>query len=118
MLLTVAVSTAGGSFVPAVTQVGGQLSAFGRPLIVSEKLPALGNQGDIGLYDFSAYLIGLRREIALDRSNAPGWHEDQISFRCGLRIDGQPALAAPVTPAGGGDTLSPFVILGARAKEE
>jgi len=30
-----------------------------------------------------------------------------------LRCDGKPLVASPFTPAGGGDTLSPFVVIDA-----
>ena len=114
LMQLVLVVGAGGTAVPAVTQIGGALSLYGRPIIVSEKMAPVGDVGDIGLFDFSAYLIGLRREVSIDRSTGPGWLNDQVSFRCSVRVDGQPALDKPVTPAGGGDTLSPFVILDAR----
>ena len=39
---------------------------------------------------------------------------DAMAFRTTFRMDGQPKLAAPITPAKGSNTLSPFVQLAAR----
>jgi hypothetical protein len=39
---------------------------------------------------------------------------DATAFRATFRIDGQPKLAAAIAQAKGGNTLSPFVLLGAR----
>ena len=39
---------------------------------------------------------------------------DAMAFRTTFRMDGQPKLAAPISPANGTKTLSPFVQLGAR----
>jgi len=36
-----------------------------------------------------------------------------VDMRLVLRCDGKPLVAQPFTPAGGGDTLSPFVVLDA-----
>jgi len=49
----------------------------------------LGAKGDLILADLSQYAIGMRKEIALDRSNVPGWMEDMTDYRVIVRVDGQ-----------------------------
>ena len=105
MTLTIATGTTSGAFVPAVQQVGGAFSMFFRPILFTEKLPVLGDAGDIILVDFSKYCIGMRQEVVLDKSNAPGWTEDLVDFRVILRCDGQGTWDQPMTPKNG-DTLS------------
>ncbi len=84
---------------------------LGREVIFTEKVPPLGTRGDITLVNLKQYVIGMRSEIALEKSNAPGWQRDLSSFRAIVRVDAQPAWHEPVTPAGGGDTLSWAVTL-------
>jgi len=84
---------------------------FGLPVLVSERLEALGTQGDIALVDFSQYAVIMRREISLERSNAPRWSEDVMSYRCIVRANGHAMWVDPMTPRNGGDTLSWCVVL-------
>lgn len=84
---------------------------LGKPVLMTEKTPALGSKGDIMLVDFSRYLIGLRQELVIDRSNAPGWTRDVESFRCIVRVDGQCLWKSAITPTNGGSTLSWAVAL-------
>ena len=76
---------------------------FGRPLLYSEKLPALGDSGDIVCFDPLMYAIGMRQEMAIDISNSAGtgWVNDYLSLRCILRADGQPLMDSAVTPLHG-----------------
>jgi HK97 family phage major capsid protein len=111
--LSVPVGT-GGSHVPVLTESGGQFRMLTRPVIFTEKVPALGDRADIGLYDFSQYAIGMRAEFSLAKSMHAGFQKDSVFYRGILRVDGQPKLTAPLTPANG-DTLSPFVVLAERA---
>jgi HK97 family phage major capsid protein len=85
---------------------------LGLPLIKTEKTPGLGDTGDLLLADFSHYAIGLRREMSIERSNAPGWEQDLSSYRILLRTDGRDTWAEPITPVEGADTLSWCVALG------
>jgi HK97 family phage major capsid protein len=87
------------------------LTLFGRPILFTEKTSALGAAGDLMLVDFSQYAIGLRQEIQIDVSNAPGWTRDVTSLRCILRTDGLSLWQDPITPLNGGDTLSWCVVL-------
>jgi len=88
---------------------------MGRPLILSEKMQALSTQGDIGLADFSQYLIGEKAGgIQVATSMHVYFVYDEMAFRFVLRYDGQPWWLAPLTPRRGAATLSPFVVLAVR----
>ncbi len=92
---------------------------WGRPFIVTEKVPALGSEGDLTLADFGAghYVIADRemriagsRHVKYGGGNY-GFVTDETFWKVVLRVDGQPLLEAPLTPYYGGNTLSPFVAL-------
>lgn len=91
-------------FRPEETSAGGRL--LGLPVVVSEHCSQVGTLGDIILVDFSQYLVGLRKEVVLERSNAPSWTADELDYRVVLRVDGQGTWQSAVTPKNGGDTLS------------
>jgi len=61
-------------------------------------MPRIGAKGDLILADLSQYAIGMRKEIALDRSNVPGWMEDMTDYRVIVRVDGQGTWDKPITP--------------------
>lgn len=84
---------------------------LGRPFFISEKVPALGSQGDVGYYDLSYYLIGDRSSLAIDVSKHVYFTTDKTAWRFVLRVDGQPWIQAPLTPGTSMDTVSPFVCL-------
>lgn len=85
---------------------------FGRPVLFTEKVPALGSVGDIGLYDFSYYLVGDRQSMSVASSDQFAFQNDQTAFRLIERVDGRPWLQTPLTPANGSSsTLSPYVVL-------
>jgi HK97 family phage major capsid protein len=56
----------------------------------SPVMSALGDLGDLLLVDLTQYAIGLRKEMAIDRSQAPGWTQDLDSWRIITRVDGMP----------------------------
>jgi HK97 family phage major capsid protein len=92
------------------------LTLLGIPVIRTEKTPGyLGQQGDLSLVDFSFYLVGQRDAMSMDTSEHVRFTRDQTTIRVIQRNDGRPWLASPITPKNGGQTLSPFVCLGARA---
>lgn len=51
----------GGSWLPVLTEQSGTYSLLGRPLLLTEKAPTLGDKGDIMLVDPRQYVVGLRR---------------------------------------------------------
>jgi HK97 family phage major capsid protein len=87
------------------------MTLFGRPVLVSEKVPNLGTKGDIGLYDFSYYLIGDRMQLTMTTSDQRYFETDQTAFKVVERLDGQPWLSSALTPYNSGDTLSAFVVV-------
>lgn len=112
LTLSIAIGT-GGAAMPLVKETNGQYSMLGIPIIVTEKVPALGTAGDVGLYDFSQYVVGMRSVFTLEKSGHVGFASDTSMYRGLIRVDGQPKVARPITPANGGATLSPFVTLAA-----
>lgn len=93
---------------------GGPVTILGRPVIFTEKVNALGSQGDIALVDLGMYLIGDRMTMQMARSEHARFTRDQTLFRIISRSDGRPWLNTAITPTyGGNDLLSPFVELNA-----
>ncbi|MBA7630011.1 hypothetical protein ES703_37519 [subsurface metagenome] len=109
MLLSYPVGT-GGSHIPVLKEDSGKLYILGKELLVSEKVPALGTAGCLGLYDFSKYIIGLREDVRIESSINAQFREDITQWRAIVRTDGQPGIATPITLLSG-DEVSPFVIL-------
>jgi HK97 family phage major capsid protein len=104
----------GGSAVPVVQQADdGSLTLLTRKVVPTEKLPALGSEGDILLADFSQYSIGLRQGAALEKSAHAGFTTDTSYFRVVTRLDGQGTWKTAMTPVNG-DSLSWCVTLAAR----
>ena len=94
---------------------GPPMSILGRPVIVSEKVENLGDQGDINFIDFSYYLVGDRQAMTVASSEHFRFQNGETSFKFVERLDGRPWLQSAITPRNGGPTLSPFVTLDARA---
>jgi len=89
---------------------------FGRPFFISEKMPALGSQGDIGYFDMRYYLIFNRQPITIDASTHVAFTTDETCWRFVLRVDGQCWPQSPITPRNAAapvTTISPFVVLAA-----
>jgi HK97 family phage major capsid protein len=114
MLLSLYIGTGtSGTIAPAVREADGNFTLLGLPLLFTEKLPVLGSKGDLLLVNFSHYVIGLRKEIALEKSNAPGWARDVLSYRTIVRVDGMGKWNKAQTPKAG-DSRSWCVALAAR----
>jgi HK97 family phage major capsid protein len=98
--------TVGTGGAPVYVPVGGAAGApndalFGRPLLFSPVMSALGDLGDILLVDLTQYAFGLRKEMSLDRSQHVGFQQDLDSWLVIVRFDGQAAWANAVTPEHG-----------------
>ncbi len=82
---------------------------LGRPVVWTERLNALGTQGDIALIDFSQYDVGIRSQ-SFAVSAEQLFQNDQTAFRATLRVDGQPLWET--TERGRSDNdYSPYVVL-------
>jgi HK97 family phage major capsid protein len=91
------------------------MTILGRPVIFTEKTPALGTTGDINFVDLSYYLIGDRQQVRVDSSEHFLFQNNQVAFRLVSRVDGRPWLQSPLTPHNGSsNTLSPFVAIASR----
>lgn len=110
--MTITIGT-GGAIAPAVTQSNGKFYLLTKEVLFTEKVPPLGTKGDIILADLSQYSVGLRKEVSLDKSNAPGWLKDESSYRAIVRADGQGQWNTAISPKHG-DSLSWCVALETR----
>ena len=70
---------------------------FGKPIVLTEKLPALGLKGDIILADLKQYYIGDRGGLQIASSIHDRFRYDETTFRFVKRVDGQPAIASAFT---------------------
>ena len=113
--MALSVGTGGGGIWLNNGIVDSPASILGRPLYFTEKLPTIGDQGDIMFVDFSHYLLGDRQEMRLESSVHAQFTSDQTVFRIIERVDGRPGILSAVTPETGSSTLSPFVTLAERA---
>ena len=95
----------GGATQPPPNQI------FGRPLIFTEHLKALGTAGDICVVDLSYYLIGDRQAMAMMASPHVKFTQDQTVFRLIERLDGRPWMDTTLLLEDNSTTVSPFVAL-------
>lgn len=84
---------------------------YGRPIIFSEKVPALGSAGCLSFVDLSYYAIGDRQAVQLASSEHVAFQNDRTAFRIIERADGRSWIRQPLTPRNNGNTLSAFVQL-------
>lgn len=89
------------------------LLLFGRPVIFTEKTPALGSVGDVLLADFSKYITADTGSLAIAASDQYSFNTNQITYRIIQRVDGQPQIDAALTQMDGTTKNSPFVTLAA-----
>lgn len=90
------------------------VTILGRPVLFTEKVPTVGDLGDINFVDLGYYLIGDRQSMSSMSSPHYKFQNDQTAYRVIERVDGQPWIKSALTPKNGTDTLSPFVKLAAR----
>lgn len=107
-------------YLPAGAPVGGIQgspygSLLGRPILVTQHAKSFTSLGDIMLVDLKNYqTIEKAGGIQTATSMHLYFDADATAFRSTFRVDGQPKMAAPIQPANGSNTLSPFVQLEAR----
>ena len=107
-------------YMPMGLTVGGiQASPYGtllgRPVFVSQHANTFSSQGDILLVDLKYYQTITK---AGGMQTATSMHlyfdADLTAFRTTFRMDGQSKIVAPISPAKGSTTMSPFIQLAAR----
>jgi HK97 family phage major capsid protein len=86
-------------------------SLLGLPLDWTEKLPVLGQRGDIMLVNRQYYVIGDRQAPTVETTQFDRWRYDQTSWRLVHRVDGQPWLDRPIPLFDQVTEVSPFVVL-------
>lgn len=104
----------GGNSVPYFTRENGVEVLDGRPIKFTEFAKTLGDLGDLILFVPSEYLEGTYQSEQYAESIHVRFTAAERAFRFYRRNDGRCWWTAPLTPANG-DTLSPVVVLAARA---
>lgn len=66
---------------------------LGYNYVLTDKVPAVGNKGDIVLANFGYYYIGDRSDLAVASSIHERFRYDETTFRFVKRVDGQPAVS-------------------------
>ena len=88
---------------------------LGRPIVMTDACDTLGDQGDIVLANLSGYRAITKAGGAEFAQSMHLWFDqDLMAFRLIFRMDGQPAMAAAITPPNSSVTRSHFVALQAR----
>lgn len=89
---------------------------LGRPVMVTQHNPTVGALGDIALVDWKSYRTITKAGGIETASSMHLWFDLGLTaFRAIFRVAGQPLVSKPITPNNGTGTLSPFVVLEARA---
>lgn len=83
----------------------------GIPIIWTYKVPALGTRGDIGLYDFSKYIIKDGFGPAFDKSKHVYFLSNKTALKMFGNVDGKPWLKGTLTADDNVTEISPFVVL-------
>jgi len=112
--LSIAVGTGGAPVMLMDASNDGPATLLGRPVIETELVPALGSAGQMLFADLSYYLIGDRPGTTLESSPHAQFMNDITEMKATSRNDGRPWVQGVYTPVNG-DTMSPFVALGAVA---
>jgi HK97 family phage major capsid protein len=114
--LTAVVQIVGTAVVPRYvpsTREGEPDRLLGRPAFYTEFLPTLGDEGDLVLCNWGEYLDGLRMRETTESIHVRFLAVER-AFRFIVRGDGAPWWRSVLTPETGANTLSPYVVLGAR----
>jgi HK97 family phage major capsid protein len=84
---------------------------LGWPVYISEKLPTLGNTGDLNLVCPSQYGMARRAGLEVGLSEHFYFSTDRIAYRFKMRHDGRSLWRAAYLQADGSQSVSPFVTL-------
>ncbi len=114
MQITLDVGTAGVAMWNTSIVPGVPSTLIGLPVIPTEYTKTVGDKGDIILGDWSQFIEGTRAGITGAESIHVRFTVNERAFRFAMRIGGTPWWSSKLTPKNG-DTMSPFVVLDARA---
>jgi len=87
---------------------------LGRPIFYSEYANTVGDQGDLILGNWSAYMEGIYQPIQSAESIHVRFLYNERAIRFSERSAGAPSWKSALTPNKSAQTLSPFVVLDAR----
>ena len=89
---------------------------LGRPVVELEYSKTLGDLGDVIFGAFKGYAAAIKRGEGVQAAASIHLRFDygETAFRFTFRVDGQPYLKTPITPANGTNTVGHFVVLEAR----
>ena len=65
----------------------------GLPYHVTRNCPAIGKRGDVIVGDLSMYMLGMRADMRIDVSDAPGFAKNETYVRFIARMDGMPGTS-------------------------
>lgn len=104
-------------FLPANGAAGSPLydTLLGKPVLYIEQAKTLGDLGDLSLMDLSQYIMIDKGRMNSASSMHVRFLYDEMVYKFTYRVDGQPIWTTALTPANGSNTVSPFVMLAARA---
>ena len=68
-------------------------SILGVPYHVTRNVPTLGTTGDMIIGDFGMYMLGMRSDMRIDVSDAPGFRKNETDVRFIARADGKPGTS-------------------------
>lgn len=88
---------------------------YGKKMVTMEQASALGDVGDLMLFDPNEYIMIDKGGIQSAVSIHVQFITEQTAFRWTYRYNGQPLRSAPISPAKGSKPRSPFVAIAARA---
>ena len=89
---------------------GEPATLLGYPVVVSDRVAALGAKGDVMLIDFSHYLIKDGSGIFVSASEHALFTQNKTIIKAFWNVDGQPWLNGPIKGEDG-EQYSPFVAL-------
>lgn len=103
----------GATNVIKVDQSTQQISLYGVPLVKHPRMRALGSRGDIGIFDFSAYMIKDGSGPIIERGYASGqWERNKSAVKVTWNVDGKPWLTSTYRDEDNVE-VSPFCVLAA-----
>lgn len=88
---------------------------LGRPVIYDENMSTLGDLGDIALVNWQEYIEGFRGGMEFAESVHVRFEYNERTFRFLAYCGGAPWWDSALTPKNSAATLSPIVVLAARA---